>query len=354
MKNYLVIAALLSLTLAAPQIAHGQKKKPKAKPVKKAASGPQAVVLGTNQLPGEFGKIGTTYTIGKERPLNFTLISAEYRADRFVGGNFYDQTESWVPVKGQKLLVIKYTVQNPKSQDARLWYNSFEITAVSGDDQNAKMLNHPWIGSQTSYKEVELKPGQKATLTAALFVSSQGEVPKLMIRREQDPSAAVIRYDLRDKVTKIADTAYSDDGINVKDVIDAKLETYYPWLGSDFQVLGVEDVATKIPDLDTPRDYRQVAIKLKFRGVTPEPGRVWYGDFNVHLNTSDGDSSDFKTFSRLFRGARNEGFDGVIPVGEEQTLRLVVDVPNGVNITGFSLTCHRNEDIRRTFKFTLK
>ena len=351
MKKYLVIAALLSLTVAAPQIAHGQKKK--AKPVKKAV-GQQTVVLGTNQLLGEFGKVGATYTIGKERPLNFTLISAEYRPDRFVGGNFYDQTEGWVPLKGQKLLVIKYTVQNPKSEDARLWYNSFEITAVSGDDQNSTMLNHPWIGSQTAYKEIQLKPGQKATLTGALYVSGQGEVPKLMIRREQDPSAAVIRYDLRGKVAKIADTAYSEDGVTVKDTVDAKLETYYPWMGSDFQVLGVEDVATKIPDLGTPNDYRQVAIKLKFRGVTPEPGRVWYGDFNVHLNTSDGDSSNFKTYSRLFRAARNETFDGVVPVGEEQTLRLVVDVPNGVNITGFSLMCHHNEDIHRTFKFSLK
>ncbi len=347
MKNCLTLpASLLMVMIAAAAVAQ------KGKPVKAGAS--QAVVLGTHQLPGEFGKIGTTYTIGKQVPLNVTLLSAEYRADRFVGGDFYGRANSFVPLKDQKLLVIKYTVQNPKGQDARLWYNSFAIIAVSADDVNSKLLNQPWIGTQTEYKEVQLKPGQKVTLSAAMFVPAQGEVPKLIIQREQDTTAAVVRYDLRGKVKKIADPAFSDDGITAKDTIDGQLATYYPWLGSDFQVIGVEDMATKIPDLGTPGDYKQVAIKLKFRGVTPEPGRVWYGDFNLHLMTSDGENTEFKTYSRLYRGGRNENFDGVVPTGEEQSFRLVVDVPNGATIQGISLTCHRDEGSWRTYKFSFK
>ena len=58
------------------------KKKP-APPAKKG--GP--VVLGTTQLPGDFGQFGTTYTIGKSYPLNFTLKSAEYSVTPLVIGN---------------------------------------------------------------------------------------------------------------------------------------------------------------------------------------------------------------------------------------------------------------------------
>jgi hypothetical protein len=39
-------------------------------PRRKKPTGP--VVLGTTQLPGDFGQLGTTYTIGKAEPINFT------------------------------------------------------------------------------------------------------------------------------------------------------------------------------------------------------------------------------------------------------------------------------------------
>ena len=85
--NKLCIALVGAFILASPSItvelAHAQaKKKPAAKkpaakkPAPKKAGGP--VVLGTTQLPGEFGKLGTTYTIGKRNPINFTLKSADY------------------------------------------------------------------------------------------------------------------------------------------------------------------------------------------------------------------------------------------------------------------------------------
>ncbi|PNA17263.1 hypothetical protein C1X78_26055, partial [Pseudomonas sp. MPR-R1B] len=77
-----------------------------------AAAQQKPIVLGTQQLPGEFGKFGTTYTIGKQNPLNFTLVSATYRADRFIGADFTGNRFAWVPDASQKLLVIEYSVQN--------------------------------------------------------------------------------------------------------------------------------------------------------------------------------------------------------------------------------------------------
>ena len=70
----LLTALLLVLACLPDALVHAQKKKPPTKAKKplarKAATakpgGP--IVLGTTQLPGDFGKFGQTYTIGKSSP----------------------------------------------------------------------------------------------------------------------------------------------------------------------------------------------------------------------------------------------------------------------------------------------
>lgn len=299
------------------------------------AFGPQAkppqtnkpVVLGTKQLPGEFGKFGTTYTIGKAEPLNFTLLSAEYRADRFIGSASTEESHSFVPGKGQKLLVIKYSVQNPNPRDTRLWYASFDITAVSPDSQNSRIINLPWIGSNKKYQDVQLKPAQKVILTAAMYVAGEGETPKLIVQRTQDAGAAVVRYDLRGKVAKMA-APYSEDGITSLDSVKIPLDTYFPWHGADLKVVGAEKVAEPIRDFSTPATMSQYALKLGFKGITPSPGRIWYGQFKLLVKTSDGDLIEQNTYGRLLRMSSADRFEMVAPTGEEVNARLIFDLPN--------------------------
>src|SRR5689334_6242046 len=104
------LSLVAGLALApAPVGAQTSKTKP-AKPAAKPSGGP--VVLGTKQLPGDFGQFGTTYTIGKTRPVNFTLRSAEYTTTPFYVGN-----NTWVPKADEKLLVLHYTVHNPVARE---------------------------------------------------------------------------------------------------------------------------------------------------------------------------------------------------------------------------------------------
>lgn len=352
---FVALSALLLFSL--PSFASAQKKR---KPTPKPGSSRPAqkdgpIVLGTNQLPGEFGQFGKDYTIGTEAPLNVNLLSAEYRADRFLGENNVGEAYSWVPLKNQKLLVIKYTVQNPNNRDTRLWYNSFQIIAVSADDQNSKILNHPWIGNNTKYEDVQLKPAQKVTLTAAILVPAQGEVPKLIIQRSQDDRAAVVRYDLRGKVKKIADSMYSENGIDANEKINVPLGTYFAWSGADIQVNGVEEIpGDRLLDMRCDRGQKFVAIKLKARGVSLYPARLWYGMFDVRLSTSDGETVDIYKSDNLLRGGRDEKFDGKVPVGEEQGLRLIARIPKDTSVTGFTMTLKNYEEQGRIFKFTIQ
>ncbi|MEI7984842.1 MAG: hypothetical protein WCI55_04365 [Armatimonadota bacterium] len=347
------IVALLTLAVCAETHALVVQKQKKTTPKSAPQKGSGAIVMGTHQLPGEFGAFGKEYTIGTGLLLNFNLVSAEYRADRFVGENSVGETFSWVPLKNQKILILRYTVQNPNPKDTRLWYMSFKFTVVSADDQNSEQVNHPWIGNNTKYQEMLLKPAQKVTLTAAILVPSQGEVPKLIVQNGFDDKAAVVRFDLRGKVKRMADPAWSLNGIDTLDTLDAKLDTYYPWGGSDIQVNGIEELGATYGDLRAEMGQKLVAIKLKARGITPVPSRLWYGEFGAKIKTSDGETTEVRPYNNLLRGGRPEVFDGVVPVGDEQSLRLVASIPSTASIESLKLTFKNYEDIRRTYSFKL-
>src|SRR5258708_682074 len=92
---------------------------------KKGAPSPGHGVQGTAPLAGDEGKIGTTYTIGQSRPLNFTLKSAEFTVRRINIGQ-----HSYLPAGREKLLCLTYTVQNPNSTDELYDYSSLRFSAV--------------------------------------------------------------------------------------------------------------------------------------------------------------------------------------------------------------------------------
>ena len=311
-----------------------------------------SVVMGTKQLPGDFGKIGTTYTIGKGSPLNFTLTGAEYRADRFVGGEFTGNTHGWVPDKSQKILVIQYSVQNPLPREQVLSYLSFDLTAVSADSQNAKVLNKPWVGSNTKYADVTLKPGQKVTATAAFFVSAEGETPKLIVQRGGDAQAAVVRYDLRGKVAKLP-ASYSDDGFTAKPQVEVSSNGKFPLGGIDVAVTSVEKAATPavMDGFDSSKD--QWVVKLDATGVAPEPARLYYGSLKIRVKTDDGDAIDLPNYRHLLRASRDEVYDAQIPVGETISVRMILELPKGTKPKSLVLQPIDNDIPQRTFLYKI-
>src|SRR4051794_31520218 len=102
MKKQFALTVLLVLGSGA---AHAQ-------PGKKAALKPQTErgVRGVTPLVGDVGQLGVTYTL-PDSPWNFTLKSAEFSIGRvIIGGTVY------APQADQKLLVLRYTVQNSSGE----------------------------------------------------------------------------------------------------------------------------------------------------------------------------------------------------------------------------------------------
>src|SRR5690349_16902488 len=96
------------------------------------AKGKTAPVQGAVQMPGDNGKIGTPYMLGKKgEELVFTLEKAEFAS------RLFHKQDAFFPDEGKRLLVLTYAIQNPSSSGDRPFSNqSFSFTVVSPDDEN--------------------------------------------------------------------------------------------------------------------------------------------------------------------------------------------------------------------------
>ncbi|HET9132333.1 MAG TPA: hypothetical protein VFO86_15360, partial [Terriglobia bacterium] len=87
--------------------------------------------LGTVQMPGDKGKVKTTYQLGdKGKELHFTLDTAT------VATRYKTIDANLLPNKAERLLVLTFTVHNPLKLEQSGDSRSFKFTVVSPDDKN--------------------------------------------------------------------------------------------------------------------------------------------------------------------------------------------------------------------------
>lgn len=306
----------------------------KASPQKPPAKAGAPVVLGTTQLPGEFGKIGTTYTIGKSTPLNFTLRSAEYSATRVLNETYSSGITAFAPQANEKMLLLHFTVQNPQPRDVRLFGESFKITAVDIDDVNHEVATEiVREGRNNKFVDFPLKPAQKIELYAGILVPADGEVPKLIVQR-QLADGAVVRYDLRGKVKGIP-PPFADPkdpkGATRLASIPAQRDTYYPISNYDVKV-GQITFADTVAGIKATNGNRFAVVTLMFRGYGTR-NNLSESSFRARMTTTDGDTVDARSpggTGGLLRASRDEAFNGPIEAGTELPLRVFFEIPTGV------------------------
>jgi hypothetical protein len=198
MKPMVRFASMLVL-LVAVSPAFAQKTKPKTS---------TAPTLGTVQLPGDNGKLKTTYQLGdKQSELHFTLESAA--VDTF----FPSPDDMLVAGAKERLLVLKFSVQNPLNREQKLASSSFQFTVVSPDDENFEFHGYLLQATKKTHLDQSLKPAQKVKCTVVIPIYAAGPVSKLMVQRG---TSKLLRYDLTGKVDKMT-SVFSRDGIDLLD-----------------------------------------------------------------------------------------------------------------------------------------
>lgn len=357
------IVGLLSISSLAIGPVQAQKKPAAKPPVTKATAKPPVkkateqtpkkqtgpIVLGTTQLPGDFGQFGTTYTIGQRNPINFTLKSAEYTIAPVTIG-----TNTWVPKGDEKLLILHYTVHNPNPAELRYDWWDLRFTVVDGQDTNHDYIQAVAREGTNEKLSISLKPAQKIEVYAAVIVPANGVVPKLMVEREKN--APVIRYDLRGKTTPlpatIADEADST-GATVRAAIAVPAGASQRIGVFDMKIDQVAYVEGQL-GRQTPKDgMRWLTATVTVKNQTGRPERYVWSDFKAELIDADGEKSS--AAQTLVKASRDETTYGDVAPGEEARFRFLFPIPT--TVTGKTIRLaegklvHQNN--ARVFNFEL-
>lgn len=184
-----------------------------------------AGAVGAEQMEGQWAEMGRAYTINRDDPLNFTLISAEFTVTRVNVGD-----ESVVPQGDEKLLMLHMMVQNPQERERRLYWADLELTAVDVMNVNREWSQELGIESTGEPVDMDLKPAQKVDLYTAVVVPAKGPVPKLIVKSGE---GGVLRYDLRAKVTPLEEPfrdPEDESGVSARERVMPKMyeREYHP------------------------------------------------------------------------------------------------------------------------------
>jgi hypothetical protein len=341
--NINLTALTLGLTLLIAGGAQAQKpKKPASKPAaakpaaakpippKKAPSGP--IVLGTEQLPGDFGQFGQTYTIGKFSPINFTLKSAEYSVLPVTMGR-----NTYAAKVDEKILLLHYVVHNPLPKEQSYDWSSIRFTVVDAKDQNHEFITCVGREGTTEPVSMSLKPAQKLDVYAAIIVPAEGVTPKLMVEREK--GAPVVRYDLRGKVAPLA-APYADaadtTGMTAAPAIPAKAGQFYATGAFEMRLDSVSYTNEPLLRRDPGKGNRWVTAVFTIKNRTNGQQRIYWADFLPELKDADGEKAKYT--QALLKATRDEVASGELAPGEEARIRFFFAVPSNVDAKTLKLS----------------
>jgi hypothetical protein len=348
-----VALALLSLASPASQAAPAKAKpKPAPKPAAKPAPKPPAknpnapVALGQNQMPGDFGQFGTTYTIGRDTPVNFTLRSAEYTITPFQ----LDQNTE-VPSNSQKILVLHFTVHNPLDHEQNYNWSSIKFTAVDALSNNHEYLQGVQREGTTEGLGLDLKPAQKIDVVTAIIVPAKGQIPKLIVQREE--GAPVIRYDLRGKVKGIA-APFADpaDTTGATPLAEVPLTggQYYPTGLFLTRLEGTAYTKDKLSEEAPEEGKRYFTATFSIKNPTGADQSYNWSDFKFEVVDADGEKTENN--QAMLRPTRDASADGNLKPNEETKVRFYFSVPENAVIKTMSLRQTRLVDASEARSFT--
>ena len=285
---------------------------------KKAKKPPARTVAGTAQLPGDDGKLGQAYTMGKENRLNLVLTGVRYSKTRWNHGN-----DTAAPNQGQKLLIVSFQVQNPNKAITRFGEGTLKLTAIDGEGANHEGEFGVVQKGRNADFEIDLKPAQRVEAETAILVPAAGPIPKLMVAHRSGGS--VVRYDLRGHVAPLG-KPFSPNGVDAPASVTGEAGVAYPLLKADVTIGATAFKAGRFGDLSEREGQTFMTTRLTL--VARTPGRL---AFQIHGQAVDGDGERYPSID-LQKASTEAESGGIGEPGEPLACRMLFFVPKGVKI----------------------
>lgn len=316
-------------------------KKPAAKP--KTTSTTPHYVQGTTQLKGEYADFGTTYTLGKESPLNITIKSAEYSVEPVkIGEMFY------VPTAEEKLLILHMVYHNPRQSEYFVRWDTFSFTVVDPQSQNHDGLKDLGMEKDKQTCSMSLKPAQKIDVYGVMMVPAKGEMPKLIIKSSDE---LVLRYNLKDKVKGLqALCADPQDktGATALSTINGQLGTYYQLGEFSMKVDSAEyNTKTQMGEIELGDDEKFLVVQMGIKNISTSKQFLRWDSISTKVIDTDGvEVSDCRD---MLQKSKDRSFSTDVEPGQELTVRCIYVVPTDTDIKTLSAKLGEG----RTFNFDI-
>ena len=301
-------------------------------------SGAMMNTQGTAQQAGGAGVLGKSYTLGREKPLNFLLKSAEFQIMRLVIGR-----EIYAPNKSEKLLLLRATIQNPQKEEAALSNYNFKFTAVDANNENRVFANFLVKDGSTAELNTFLKPAQKIEVVIPIIVPASGTVPKLIVENKNEAGTPVLRYDLSKSIKGLsAPYAAANNPFNAPPTVAAKSVTYYPAKEFDLKLEGAM-YSTEALENETlePNQRYLVATFTAKNPINTSDTRYLLGLKN-DLKFSAVDTGDDMTASLYdwYKVSRPEEIADYpqLSYNQESKFRIAFKIPKDLKIKGIKVT----------------
>lgn len=277
--------------------------------------------VGTVQLPGDQAAFGATYKLGLANPLHFSLVRAEYRAERVWFG------DAWVaPTADEKLLVLHYAILNPQPVETNVDWATFNFTVVDANDENHEYAQTAALENNRSKLDQFLKPAQRVEAYTVIRVPAKGVMPKLIV---EPTDGKVLRYDLRGHVLPlpepIADPA-DTTGATARADVPVGAGVVCPLAAFDAQLLRAA-YADNLGGEQAPDGTIYLVATLRLKNQLPVPTPLAADKLAMSLRTDAGHIMPWN--GDLFPAAAFTPLQVTLQPGEEIDARAVFAMPDG-------------------------
>ncbi|WP_019011312.1 hypothetical protein [Deinococcus aquatilis] len=301
-------------------------------------------VQGTTQLSGQNASVGQTFTIGKTSPLNFTLTSAEYSVGRLeIGSNV------WLPKANEKLLILRFTIQNPQAREVGYYWGDVKFTAVDAQDRNYEGASAIARSGTTEALRVTLKPAQKVDVTTVLVVPAAGSIPKLIVQRSTD--SGVLRYALNGSVKGLT-APFADptdlSGATALETVPVTPGTFVPLGEYDVRLDTLETTGDLIQNKSPKAGYTFFTAVFTLKNPLKRPINYYWGNFDATLRDTDGDTVAYNKV--MLKATKDESATGTLRPGENARIRFYFEIADGVQADQIML----NDRRARTYAFSAR
>jgi hypothetical protein len=307
-------------------------KKPATKTTaKKPAAKTTHYVKGTTQLKGEYAEFGTTYTLGKDYPLNITLKSAEYSVEPVSVGK-----HTYVPNAEEKLLILHMTYHNPQPRENFVRWDTLAFTVVDPQSQNHDGLKDLGMEKDKLSCSMNMKPAQKIEVYGVIVVPADGEMPKLIIKSSDE---LVLRYNLKDKVKGLpalfADSS-DNSGATALTKINAQIGTPYSLGEFSLKVNNFEfSSSTKMGENEVDEGEKFLVVQMDVKNVTADEKFMRWDTFDSKVIDVD-DVEVANGCTDMFQKSKDKSFSMNIQPGQEVQVRCIFKIPDDTELKTFS------------------